>query len=263
MSNLVGSAIKGLIAAAIAALALGVSQALAGPTKVTWPVMIVVSADGGEDNDIAITYRLVGSGDQAGYDHFITDSAGITTTVTEAPTCYPEGPKQVSCPDGTSVNGEKGGGESFLLLLRDGDDEFIASGPGEFEAHGGTGNDLLIGTGDPAVVPPMEGEPGEIIYSQDALYGQAGNDNLIGRAGGDDLFGGGGNDKLSGGPRPADDTGFGADDSLLGGAGNDLLFAADDDKDQVIDCGPGRRDKAVIDRGVDPRPKHCEKVRRR
>ena len=250
-----------MIAAAVAALAIGISPAIAGPTKVTWPVMIVVSADTGEDNDISITYQLRGSGDQAGYFHVLTDVAGITTVVTDGPTCYPEGPKQVSCPDGTSVNGEKGGGESFLLLLRDGDDEFIASGPGDFEAHGGSGDDLLIGTGDPAVVPPMEGEPGETIYSEDTLYGQAGKDNLIGRAGGDYLSGGGDDDKLSGGPRPADDTGFGADDVLLGGAGNDLLRAANDDKDQLIDCGPGRSDKAVIDRGIDPRPRHCEKVR--
>ena len=50
------------------------------------------------------------------------------------------------------------------------------------------------------------------------------------------------------------------DDSFDGGAGNDLILAADHDRDNRIDCGPGRRDLAVIDK-VDPKPKRCEKIR--
>jgi hypothetical protein len=44
------------------------------------------------------------------------------------------------------------------------------------------------------------------------------------------------------------------------GPGNDLILAADHDRDNRIDCGPGKHDVAVIDR-IDPKPIHCEKVR--
>ena len=44
-------------------------------------------------------------------------SAGITTVVTDVPTCYPEGPQEVSCPDGTSVNGTNVEGPSDLQRI--------------------------------------------------------------------------------------------------------------------------------------------------
>ena len=97
---------------------------------------------------------------------------------------------------------------------------------------------------------------------RDYLYGQQGNDHLIGNQGGDFLTGGGGDDVLDGGPKATDDDNppnF-PDDSFEAGAGDDLILAADHDRDNRIECGPGKHDVAVIDR-IDPKPKGCEKVR--
>src|SRR5262249_40381294 len=123
---------------------------------------------------------------------------------------------------------------------------------------GGDGDDLIHGTGEAAHSPGF-GTPPETTYGGDSLYGQAGNDHLIGDLGGDFLAGGGGHDILAGGPHPNEAPPPPAD-SLAAHPGNDLILAADHDKDNRIDCGPGKHDVAVIDK-IDPRPAHCEKVR--
>ena len=105
--------------------------------------------------------------------------------------------------------------------------------------------------------------------TEDELVGDAGNDRLYGRLGPDHLSGGSGNDYLNGGKDRVDLPQVnlcdwitaGADDNLQGGSGNDKLWAADGDRDQLIDCGTGKRDKAYID-SQDPKPKGCEKVKR-
>ena len=50
--------------------------------------------------------------------------------------------------------------------------------------------------------------------------------------------------------------GLGAD-KLFGLGGNDLLKAKDSIADLTIKCGPGSKDKAKIDAGLDPKPKSC------
>jgi Ca2+-binding RTX toxin-like protein len=75
----------------------------------------------------------------------------------------------------------------------------------------------------------------------DALDGGTGNDALSGE---------GGNDLIVGGPGV---------DLLSGGHGNDLLLAADGTRD-VVHCGAGRRDRAVVDR-KDFVTRTCERVR--
>lgn len=85
----------------------------------------------------------------------------------------------------------------------------------------------------------------------DELRGLAGDDRLSGLAGNDRLSGGDGNDRLTGG-RGAD--------TLIGGRGNDVLSARDGKRD-TVDCGAGRRDRAVVDRR--DRVRGCERVSRR
>jgi Ca2+-binding RTX toxin-like protein len=78
-----------------------------------------------------------------------------------------------------------------------GDDYVVNNTSRRFYAHGGVGNDTLIG--------------GSGI---DFLYGESGNDNISGGRGRDYLYGGDGRDTISGG----DDR-----DYLFGGTGNDLM----------------------------------------
>jgi Ca2+-binding RTX toxin-like protein len=80
------------------------------------------------------------------------------------------------------------------------------------------------------------------------LTGTKGADTLAGTARGDRVSGGAGNDTISG---------LGGDDCLTGGAGTDVLDggAGDDDinardgKPDLIDCGPGKKDRVRADRG--------------
>lgn len=84
----------------------------------------------------------------------------------------------------------------------------------------------------------------------DTLFGRGGDDKLNGRGGADKLLGGPGEDRLTGGP---------AADRLLGGPGNDRIQARDGVAD-VVHCGPGSADLAVVD-GSDRVSPSCERVR--
>ena len=105
----------------------------------------------------------------------------------------------------------------------------------------------------------VEGGPGN-----DDIWGTTRNDLLIGGSGRDFLGGAGGSDKLKGGPGDDRLHGQGAlegqagDDhfwlavepfkvrsTVFGGRGNDRVMSRNGLRD-VIDCGPGRRDKASV-----------------
>jgi hypothetical protein len=92
------------------------------------------------------------------------------------------------------------------------------------ELKGGPGDDRLAGTN-----------------RADKLYGRGGNDTLLGRRGRDVLVGGSGEDRL------------------IGGRGNDVIRARDGEPD-LIRCGPGRRDVAIVDE-VEDGIYGCEVVR--
>ena len=102
----------------------------------------------------------------------------------------------------------------------------------------------------------------------DVLHGLGGADCLFGSKGADRLFGGGGRDRLFGGPGPDRvsggvgddliDSGSGSD-RIAAGAGNDRVLARGHAAD-TIDCGPGRRDVAIVDNADHTR--RCEQVRR-
>ena len=65
------------------------------------------------------------------------------------------------------------------------------------------------------------GSPDTILSDNESLEGSNGNDEMIGDSGNNTLFGH-----------------IGAD-SFYGEGGSDLIEAIDDQKDKVIDCGPG------------------------
>jgi Ca2+-binding RTX toxin-like protein len=84
----------------------------------------------------------------------------------------------------------------------------------------------------------------------DTLYGAGGNDTLDGGTGNDKLYGGRGNDKLTGGPGV---------NKYSGGDGNDSINARNGKK-ETVDCGPGKKDTATVDKH--DKTKGCEKVKR-
>lgn len=98
-----------------------------------------------------------------------------------------------------------------------------------------------------------------IPWRRGSFDGEKGDDTIIGSAADSVLYGGSGQDVLKG--RGGDDVilGLNGHDRLRGGSGDDRLRADDDDRDRLIDCGPGD-DKAFID-AIDPEPRHCERVR--
>ena len=166
--------------------------------------------------------------------------------------------------DGTSGNDILNGGA--------GNDGLVAD-PGGDQLNAGDGNDLLVssaalcqghrfdggsgldnvsyarsrpsgtlvmalgGTGAPSG-GCKGGSPDEILASSESLEGSNGNDKMIGDSGNNTLFGH-----------------IGAD-TFIGKGGSDLIEAIDDQKDKVVDCGPGHDLGASIDSN-DPSPKSC------
>jgi len=108
-------------------------------------------------------------------------------------------------------------------------------------------------------LPALAGAAGKRgTAGPDTLTGTAGADTLSGLGAGDTLSGRGGADKLFGGPGGDRLTGGPAADKLLGGPGNDRLQARDGVAD-VVNCGPGSGDLAVVD-GSDKVTAGCERV---
>jgi Ca2+-binding RTX toxin-like protein len=159
------------------------------------------------------------------------------------------------------------------VRLGDGDDWFAATwgvtdvhgGPGQDvlqdvsgRMSGGPGDDVIVaregtgGGGDDVVMANYgAGGPGDDIVrcfhrgQPCTLDGGPGDDQLTGGLGVDRIFGRGGADRLVGGP---------GDDRMRGGRGTDSLVSREDflggeraGRDRV-DCGAGRRDRAVADR---------------
>lgn len=160
-------------------------------------------------------------------------------------------------------NGANGGEGDDVVIARTGD-----GGPGDdvlsvTSGDGGAGNDLLRCLPQGAFCG-LRGGPGNDRLlgatgnQQNSLVGAEGHDFLDGRGGKDYLDGGSGNDRLRGG---------GGTDVLRSGSGNDRLEARElrslgerTAKDDV-NCGAGRRDRALTDRR--DRVTRCERVTRK
>ena len=143
---------------------------------------------------------------------------------------------------------------------------------GADERSGGALSDIVLGRGGDDVLRGLG--------SADCLYGERGADRLFGGRGGDRLIGGPGGDRHAGGAG-ADRLSAGSGrDRLLGGGGGDSISlgpgrdqvaagpgndrirargAAPDVAPDVIDCGPGRRDLAIVD-SLDV-TEGCERIR--
>jgi Tol biopolymer transport system component len=93
----------------------------------------------------------------------------------------------------------------------------------ECTIYGTAGDDVLVGTA-----------------GADVICGLGGGDTIIGKRGADVLLGGAGADTLRGGL---------ARDRLFGGPGSDTLFA-DDNREDIVDGGPGN-DRARVDTALD------------
>jgi Ca2+-binding RTX toxin-like protein len=120
----------------------------------------------------------------------------------------------------------------------EGGDDKVYAGAGNDRALGGGGNDLVRGGA-----------------GADDLNGGAGNDIVRGRADNDVVSGGEGNDRLWPGK---------GEDIQYGGDGNDRLHAlANDNQQDILDCGAGR-DVAIINAREphDLAAANCEVVRR-
>jgi hypothetical protein len=271
-------------------------------TNVTWPNAIKVQAGPATKNRIFIGYGwLSEKGFTNGpvpntdglWTHVIADSYFVGVTTIErphGPSCFlpsaenqlPEG--TVHCPDGTAVEEFSGTGEDFQVYLGDRGDWFsVQDQPGleapgggsvltpgtkgsigEFEVHAGPGNDKVYGNTNPAYEGASEEEAGLEYWTQDDLNGDSGNDLLDGGYGADTLSGGPGADRLDGGVEAIEDAFYtGRDDILIGGPGNDRLDAWGADRDHTINCGPGKKDKVIVDRRLDPKPRGCESVKKR
>jgi Ca2+-binding RTX toxin-like protein len=154
------------------------------------------------------------------------------------------------------------------LIGNTGNDRLFGAGNDD-ELLGGAGNDGLFGGGENDVLDGGDGRDSlDGGTGNDRLAGAAGNDKLTGAAGNDRLTGGSGNDVLSGGTgKDSLDGGTGNDrltgGSLVnrykGGSGNDVLNARNGRR-ETVDCGSGRRDRAVVDRR--DRVRGCERVSR-
>jgi hypothetical protein len=281
-----GSALTRVRKTAIASAAIAVvavllpATALGGATRVAWPVAITVRAAANTENHVSVSYRPLGDS----FANYIHDSVGVTTRVTEPPTCYPNGPREVLCPDGASGPesygvGGMGPGESIYFYLGNRDDVWRAGLPGDvgdFWVYGGSGNDFLFGHNDPECTVASETDPAKCTFDGDYISGGRGKDEILGGEGPDHLDGGRGADTLTGDdPRkshdrddsdivdggPGDDRlkGGPARDRLYGGRGNDRISARDGQRDRV-DCGKGRKDRAKVDRR--DTVKRCETVLR-
>jgi Ca2+-binding RTX toxin-like protein len=168
---------------------------------------------------------------------------------------------------------EYGGTSGNDVLNGAGGNDGLVADPGGDQLNGGDGNDLLVssaaicqghrfdGGGGLDTVSYARskpkgtfvialgktgapssgcggGTPDTILSDNESLEGSNGNDAMYGDSGNNTLFGH-----------------VGAD-SFYGEGGSDLIEAIDDQRDKVIDCGPGHDQGATVD-AVDPKPKSC------
>ena len=252
--------------------------------------MLVFSAAAGEANQVTITLEAAAGFRQL---RIVVRDEGFPHTVQAGPGCERLDDRTAACVAGAIGPVYLGDGDDRITLPQvrftaargadilsvrfggsvkgdDGDDVLVGS-----QGDGGPGADLLAvtsgvgGAGDDILrcFPPnmwchLDGGLGD-----DVLTGGAGLDRLLGREGNDVMQGGANFDTLAGGL---------GDDRLVGGAGGDHLDG-DSGADRLVsredrsagearvldrvDCGTGRRDRAVVDRADDV--KRCERVARR
>jgi Ca2+-binding RTX toxin-like protein len=154
-----------------------------------------------------------------------------------------------------STNPCKGTGQNDQIIGSDdpeeidalgGNDTVYGKGGGD-RVYGGDGDDTAL-HGDANVNPALDGA--------DKVYGGPGDDYISGDGRSDLLSGGGGRDNIDAREHLFNNNPTPGTDTVSGGRGNDKIGAADGAVDH-IDCGKGRRDFVIRDKGLDT-VKNCE-----
>jgi hypothetical protein len=132
--------------------------------------------------------------------------------------------------------------------------DFIFPGYGNDVVYGDEGNDTVLA-----------------LYGNDTIYGGPDGDgsaiaasfgysNLEGEEDSDTVYGGGGNDYVdaAANDKPGAFPTTAPVDSSYGGAGNDRIYTKDGNVD-IINCGKGKRDVVIFDKGIDTGIRGCER----
>lgn len=251
------------------------------------PDMVVLIAAAGESNQLLVTVE------SSGYPRSRFVVRDQAWPVQAGPGCAQLDPQAASCTAGAIGPVQLGDGDDWFASGVGGGDLSGGDGHDVLQRRfgpmaGGEGNDLIIGNqgaggggDDVLVVQSGFGNSGDDLLScfpQDRwchLDGGPGHDRLTSGSGLDRLFGGTGNDIMRGGADFDTLRGGRGDDRLAGGAGGDHLHG-DAGTDRLVsredrsagervvldrvDCGGGRRDRAVADGRDDV--KRCERVAR-
>jgi Ca2+-binding RTX toxin-like protein len=159
------------------------------------------------------------------------------------------------------------GGEDVLEGEAGGDalfggrhDDSLDGGQGTDTVDGGSGNDTVLGSLGRGKLIGGDGNDKLVGGSdRDSIAGGAGNDKLAGGSGNDVLSGGTGRDSLDGGAGNDKLNGGTLVNSYKGGSGNDSITSRNGRR-ETVDCGSGRRDRAVVDRR--DKVRGCERVSR-
>jgi Ca2+-binding RTX toxin-like protein len=159
----------------------------------------------------------------------------------------------VNCTGSNPCEGTEGvdeimGTEGFDEIYAYGAGDDVTAGDGADKVYGGPGGDQVLGD-----------------YSASGSD-FAGGDEIYGEDGGDYLYGGGGSNQISGGPgndyidvEQHGGVDVPGEDTVRAGGGNDEIEAADGLRD-VINCGGGKKDRVIYDKGLDTVTK-CERKR--
>jgi Ca2+-binding RTX toxin-like protein len=155
-----------------------------------------------------------------------------------------------------STNPCKGTAQNDVIMGSDDPEEIDALGGndtvngkgGGDRVYGGDGDDTTL-HGDANANPALDGA--------DKVYGGPGDDYLSGAGRSDFLSGGSGRDNIDAREDLFNNNVTPGTDTVNGGRGRDLIGAVDDAVDH-IDCGKGRRDVVIFDKGLDT-TKNCEK----
>jgi Ca2+-binding RTX toxin-like protein len=226
----------------------------------------LASVDGGAGED-----ELIGGGARSG--NFLEGGPGADILEGRATANYDRrtNPVTVTVGDDLANDGEAGegdfvsseiigvfggGGDDHLTILNssgvqertqliggDGSDTLsILRHPFGGTIYGGGGPDEIHNEAKYGLVHGANGD--DLIFGGDGnqgLEGEGGDDTLRGLDGDDDLFGNRGADIFLPGP---------GKDYVAGGHGPDTIFARDGQRD-TLSGGPGKEDRARVDRGLD------------
>ena len=199
----------------------------------------------GTPSMVEVRYRTAAETGGVSDRFLVEDASGVLSLGAD---CAAVDPTHVSC-DARPVT-------AIVAALGDGDDVMVINAgkgdgvPARYSAvlRGQIGADVLRGGRADDV---LRGDQGRDVVAgwsgDDLLFGGNGSDGLIGFTGDDTLNGEKGRDALFGQK---------GRDLMFGGPQNDVLLARDGFRDPKLECGPGKRQRAITDRR-DPRPSRC------